>query len=249
MKTLEVPKLNKIHLIGVELEGGWDECPDNFHEDGSVDCAGDTTGESVSDALTLTPLLKWIPRQYPDYTNESCGFHVHTSYRDNRDYETLMERKFYDFFLARITRWGKGYPIRNSAFWARLEGKNSFCRKNFQPLNQAFVTDKSGPRYAQLNYCWGLHGTLECRLFPMFKSSKTAQAAVCELISLIETYLLMNRPKPFKSQSILKPINTTNASVLPANKLLVDGSFPKKDKLLMFFDTAPPVPLPDNVPF
>ena len=234
MKALQVPKQNKVHLIGVELEGGWDECPNSYQDDGSVECAGDTTGECISSPLKLVDVLRWIPRNYPEYTNDTCGFHVHTSYNDLRDYETLMERKFYDFFLARITHWGKSYPIKNRAFWTRLDGKNSYCRKTFVPMEQALVNHKGGPRYSLLNYCWGLHGTLECRLFPMFKSSKTAQAAVCELVDLIETYLVMHRPTRTSIVSNFVPTRRHQLIPNPVNKK-VGERLSQKDRIEMEF--------------
>lgn len=236
MKELQLPKQNKIYLLGVELEGGWDNCPRNFQDDGSVECAGDTTGECISDPQKLPSLLKWIPQHYPDYTNDTCGFHVHTSYNEMRDYETLMERKFYDFFLARFAKWGKSYPIRNTAFWARLEGKNTYCRKVFEPLKQAFISYKGVNRYTHLNYCWGLHGTLECRLFPMFKSSKTAQAAVCELVDLIETYLVMNRPHPLSIVSNFVPVKAHATPFFPVNKIKAGTRFPQKSKIELSFE-------------
>ena len=221
MRALNIPKLRRINCLGVELEGGWDGAPAGYEQDGSVECCGEHTGEVHSAPLHLEPLLYWIPRHYPEYSDDTCGFHVHFSLKDVNDYLTLTDRSFYNFFRSRLNTWGKTYPITNPAFWHRLDGKNTYCKKDFLPEKQIYREDKSGTRYTQLNYCYGLHGTIECRVFPMFQRSSVAQAAVCQLVDIVETYLLMHPPVKGK---LTIPISPTAKDLRNFNPWIIEAS-------------------------
>ena len=54
------------------------------------------------------------------------------------------------------------------------------------------MTHKSADRYTFLNFCWGLHGTLENRMLPMFNESRIAVSAVHEFIDIVNSYLAEN---------------------------------------------------------
>jgi hypothetical protein len=74
-----------------------------------------------------------------------------------------------------------------SALNARLIGANNYCRREFHPHKQWLAEGRSGERYAQLNYCYNFHGTLECRLLPMFRKALDAVKAIRYVLN---TYIL-----------------------------------------------------------
>lgn len=186
--------------IGVELEGGWNfnetrvrelaaRFGANFHYDGSVHTGADLNAEiSTKPYATVGRLLNAMEEMYPHEVNNSCGMHVHVSF-DEHVYGTLMSQKFYFYFLLRWEAWGKRLNIRNPEFWSRLKGENQYCLRNHAPVGQMTRTSRDGIRYAHLNYCYALHGTIECRLLPMFKDKAIAGKAIRELVSIYEDYL------------------------------------------------------------
>lgn len=190
----------KINLVGIELEGGWkaDRKPKNAIFDRSVQLSPDDitkhalsyVGETASPALDIKEIRNWIDDNYPDIVNETCGLHVHISVSNSADYEKLMSTDFEKFFNSKMLDFGSKmkYPD-DHPFWDRLSGSNPFCARDFQPEKQATRTDKRGPRYSQLNYCYGLHGTLECRLFHGSNNPIEIYECVMTFVSLVEEYL------------------------------------------------------------
>ena len=99
-----------------------------------------------------------------------------------------------------MAKWGKEmkFPAKH-LFWERLEGKNRFCFKAFRPDEQVNLKTKEDGnrrnlegqelRRSQLNFCYAMHGTLECRLFPGFATVKECQSAVEAFINCVESYL------------------------------------------------------------
>jgi hypothetical protein len=186
----------RINKVGVELEGAWLTRPPNaaFTHDGSVSVPGlfDRVGEYVSAPIATWPdVITWVTETYPSKANDTCGMHVHTSFKSKRDYARLMTPEFWEYFTERITAWGRRVNLGlNHPFWRRLEGSNQYCHKRFQPDVQVTQRRKYySERYTQLNYCFRIHGTIECRLFPVFKEARIAVSAINELLDIYETYL------------------------------------------------------------
>lgn len=190
--------MKRIAAIGVEIEGGWDrDISANIYYDGSVEVDSDRkSGEICSPPLRqLRQAESWIAANYPDHTNSTCGLHVHISLKKNLDYSKLMSEEFYAYFLEGIKFWAEAEEIiPSSPFWSRLAGANSYCKKIFCPDAQIVRTDKSSVRYAHLNYCFALHGTLECRLFPAWKNAKIAVSCLRAYIHIVEFWLAL-QPK------------------------------------------------------
>lgn len=185
--------LKYINRIGIELEGGWEEArmPENPVTDTSVTVSADYVGESVSPPLKYSLISQWVKRNIPSKINDSCGTHVHVSFNKKNDYVRLMDEKFNNFFLDKMEDYGKNimkFPNKHP-FWARLNDSNAYCARDFRPEEQAYRTDKRGPRYSQLNFCHSLHGTLECRIFPGFTEVSDVMAAVDCFINCVEEYL------------------------------------------------------------
>lgn len=94
---------NRIHRIGIELEGGWRKVPPGTQigPDGSVQITRYQderliVGELSSPPLSLDPKdepiywTTWLKKFYPSHVNETCGMHVHLSFKLALTYERLM---------------------------------------------------------------------------------------------------------------------------------------------------------------
>jgi len=190
--------------IGIEIEGGWDYEPAaDIYGDGSVSVGGDHSGEICSPPLSLPKVQAWMRENYPSFTNSTCGLHIHISLKRNLDYSRLMSPNFYTYFLHHIEKWAEGYILKSSPFWNRLRGANSYCRREFKADEQVLLTHKESPRYTHLNYCFSLHHTLECRLFPTFKQVEVACHAVRAFVDIVEAWL---EQQPKKEQSFMVAI-------------------------------------------
>jgi hypothetical protein len=201
-----------VDKVGVELEGSWDGTTvmTGFHGDGSVTTVGYQTGEVSSPALHPSDLCDWIRREeiYPTYVNQSCGFHVHISTKTYSDYAALMHEKFNDAFLDNCEAWGHSKEFgRGHQYFARLRGENQYCAKRFIPLKQYFHKGKGYDRYTQLNYCAGVHRTLENRTFPMFESRNMAADCVKNYVEFVELWLRENGHKLAGKVSITEPFD------------------------------------------
>lgn len=105
-----------------------------------------------------------------------------------------MTREFWAYFSQRMEAWGRRANLPPShLFWSRLAGLNGYCRKEFIPDRQASASKRTASqtraRYTQLNYCFAVHKTIECRLFPVFKQPRIAVSAIQELCSIYEDFI------------------------------------------------------------
>lgn len=187
-----------IDRLGFELEGAWINPKDDIHNDLSFHkddfpIKYNSVGEFVSKPInSYSESIELLRNNWPDVSCNKCGFHIHFSLKSPELYAICMSRDFYDFFLHRIEVWGKiNIPDENDIFWARLNGLNKYCKKDFIPDEQASWNEKGHNRLnrrTQLNYCWQNTGTIECRLFPMFDNVELAISVVTELIHIVEDF-------------------------------------------------------------
>lgn len=187
-----------INAIGVELEGGWNTIPCRCHpleHDGSVRVEADyATGE-----IPLGPLYSWtqaeteIRQHYPHVTNRTCGLHVHLSFPTPGHYSAIMSPRFENFLHRRLMLYGKRKNFSpDGQFFQRLTGRNTYCKTRYTDRNamtQARSTYKGGERYAFLNYCHGLHGTVELRALPAFLRVNSALRAIKYTLESFERFL------------------------------------------------------------
>lgn len=241
----QVPSVNFIDKVGIELEGGWkyDRVDRGLHVygDGSVQIARSydapdnvcgcrrsnchvcnpcddrsccsprptlprdalLAGEICSRPLHPADAIDWMIDSYPDVSNNTCGLHVHTSFRSMLRYAQLMDEPFYRHFRVQFGEWAKQNVGPKSPFWERWAGNNRYCKDAFIPDDQFHHVTKGYERYTQLNYAYSVRSidhesgarntrgrrTLECRLFPVFPDKTLAAAAVCRYFSIIEDYL------------------------------------------------------------
>jgi hypothetical protein len=195
-------KLKKRWLqMGVELEGSWirnrTEVAGRVRgaapkDDASVHIGHGHPGEIITRPHdNLDKLCEDISILWPDTVNDSCGFHIHTSFTPI-DTGMIATREFYDFFKAQWERWGKTMGLaRNHEFWNRLAGKNKFAMDKFDPSGQLKpFGGKRETRYTLINFhSWEKHKTVEVRLLPMFTDKEVALSAVRHLAWVYDSFL------------------------------------------------------------
>jgi len=128
---------NRIHRIGIELEGAWRSLPSGvtLDGDGSIHIempAGVTPGDIVADPRTgrrtyrgwsvgelpsepLDPTdsssgiywKPWIRNYYPSDVNASCGMHVHMSFLNALHYQRLMTPDYQETMATFLIEWAK----------------------------------------------------------------------------------------------------------------------------------------------
>lgn len=204
-----------IKAVGLELEGGFKSKRTDLHQDDSLKhdqfSNSASIGELISEPIdTEEGYINWIKNAYTDFSeNPPCAaFHIHVSFKHINYYSQCMSEDFCEKFLVAMKKWGEDYPIRNKYFWERLRGKNKYCVNEFRAYNQVKCTTKDemrkdNLRRTVLNYCFGLHKTIENRLFPTFKTSHAAISATKGYLDFIESYLENN---PISKDEILMEI-------------------------------------------
>ena len=201
-----------IQRVGVELEGLWLKpsrlCGGIWHHDGSVDVRDDSSedghdvddgdqGEYVSQPCSnRMQLERFVLDNYPDYVNESCGLHVHISFRHPKYRAYTEEYAFYEAYLSAMKDIGEVLGMRSAHhYWKRWRGEplldqdHSYCAREWKPDLQFDGRDHGEARYCHLNYCYRKHGTLENRMLPMFHKPETALKAVLAYCTWVEEYL------------------------------------------------------------
>lgn len=191
--------LKYIDKVGLELEGGWTKAFSytQFKNDVSVFRDGPPKGfpktghygEVASDPLPPHLCEEWLAVHYPDMSDATCGFHIHTSFKKKRYYTECATREFYDFWVDTYEKWGVQEKIADKEFWSRLKGENRFCRKTFAAPAQMVLAQKLDVRRTHLNYCWTMHKTIENRMLPVFEKRDDAVSAMLMHFSIIENYL------------------------------------------------------------
>lgn len=218
-KYLGVKAKSRIHLVGVELEGGWDVVPagTRVERDGSVDTEGRFIGEIPSRILEPKEVEEWMKIHYPRYVNQTCGMHVHMSMDTAINYMRLMVPEFGGTIVACMTDWAHRHKLKDShPIWERLADKNRYCRHWFNADQQAIVASKdfnqerNGNRYTAINYCFVRNGTVECRLLPMMKDAELGYSAVSEIIKITDAFLLATAKKE-KKRLVTVPIDSSES--------------------------------------
>jgi len=206
---------NRVRRIGIELEGGWTKkLPPGTRlvHDGSVRFPQDVAiklnggqGELPSPPLDLTMFAGWIETYYPQIVNETCGMHIHLSFKNALTYQRLMNPKYPATILAYITKWAKDEKlVRNHPIWERLRGENEYCKHQFWADEQVKRIEKdhdrmrNGNRYTIINYSYGVHSTLECRLLPMMVDAKQATRAIQNIIDTTNAFLVVTAAREEK---------------------------------------------------
>jgi hypothetical protein len=164
------------------------------------------SGEMVSQPLGVEEVENWMRQSYPSHVNETCGLHVHMSFKTKMNYQRLMAPEFSSTVIEYLSRWARVNLPANHPIWERLITKESvqntpqeFCQHLFFADDQSKWTRKEYEhfakthRYTVMNYCFLRHSTVECRILPMFDTVDLAWSAVQELIKITNAFLVTTR--------------------------------------------------------
>lgn len=188
----------QVNMIGIELEGGFD-WPDReetedatYMEDGSVymDRSGQDddlwVGECISTPIrTWTELASWVKEYFPTLVNETCGTHMHISFKSMSDACRLADSRVWVRRMnSNLMAWAEEEGDRQEEEWIkeRCNGYNRYCGGGWSPREQ--LTQCVGDRYADIRYTqvnwhsWHRHGTMEVRVLPGFKSASRCLSAM-----------------------------------------------------------------------
>lgn len=214
---------NRIHQVGIELEGGWKTLAGGTvrpEHDGSVKFGAHPDkysiqylGEVASPALPPKEYPEWMRLYYPTHVNETCGMHVHVSTITAFAYQRLMVNKPHSFpatMIEYIRRWAEAEKLpKGHTIWPRLENKNEFCQHTFQAEDQCKASSKDydhhrpGHRYSVIAYRWGTTRTLECRLLPMMETADQGVRAVAEVIRITNAFLAATAAREPKKRIVV----------------------------------------------
>jgi len=207
---------NRIHKVGLELEGGWDEIPKGSRiiRDSSVELLPQRhVGENVSHPIEIgsnyDPVDRWLEKNYPDGVNHTCGMHVHVSFKHIINYVRVMRADFPATVVNGFKKWAEREKLRTDhSLWDRLNGKSIYCQHKYEGDEQLLNTGKDydkirkGHRYTVINYAYNRTGTMECRLLPMMDTVDQAISAVHEVLDITNAFLLATatREKKLKAE-------------------------------------------------
>jgi hypothetical protein len=217
--------MSKIKLVGLEVEGGWNGTPlvAPFPEmpiiaDHSVDGRtvppnrpletvhkGEITSKPMEPDMKLVG--KWIDKYWPHDVNNTCGYHIHTSFSNLKDYSILTTKSFLNYTMEEMENLAKKLKLPSDhLIWERLAGKNPFSLLNFDGSSQIKIRRKQVGdriRYGALNFCWGVHGTFEFRALPAFSTKDHAKVFTEKYLDAVETFLKEARPVVSFSSSLV----------------------------------------------
>lgn len=220
---------NRVHLVGVELEGGWIQLPGNVEpqRDASVFRHGfkpeDIEKTKLLQKVGEIPLEPLSPKTfpatfmlfYPDYVDQSCGMHVHLSLKRPFIYQRLMVNHPYSYpatIVRYIERWALTEQLpADHPIWSRLANQNEYCQHIFHADEQVrtsakdFDHHREGHRYTVVSFCWSRYKTVECRLLPMMQTAAQGVRAVQEVINITNAFLAASVEKePFHRSAVVE---------------------------------------------
>lgn len=246
-KVLEkgFPLKNRLNLVGIELEGGWRVLPKGtvLVHDGSVSIPPPpdsldqalqkykyklSTGELPSTPMQVKDFPSWMRKYYPSHVNETCGLHIHMSFKSALHYSKLMVAEFPRSMVEYVRTWAleegldKAHPI-----WERLAGTNTACQHLFHADLQASASQKGhdrhgvGHRYTVIGFPYSRHTTIECRLLPMFEEKEQGIRAVQRVLDITNASLLiLGRGREEKLQAhVLSDPGSTSVSSYKDGKI------------------------------
>jgi len=222
IKPLDISKYlgkvrNRVSLIGIELEGGWKEFPAGEKFDRDMSVFRERTpeqratvkrlrisryGELPSGTMMPATMPIWMKRCYPQMVDDTCGLHMHMSFRSKKHYSLLMTPEYQKTVIVELKDWAVAEGIRESnPIWNRLGGANEFCNHEYWADMQVMCQKKDydhfrkGNRYTAVAYRSGQ--TIEVRILPMFAGVEQSIRALRRIIDITNACLvvLANRQK------------------------------------------------------
>lgn len=219
---------NRIALVGVELEGAWNATSRvGLIRDGSLDpwmrrlqteaaALGKQCpyvfGELPSPPTPPSEIEAWMLKYYPAKVDETCGLHVHMSFKTSFSYQRLACDTFPPTMLEYLKRWAEkeGFA-KTHHIWPRLEGKSRYCQPKFF-ADQQMVTrvkdhdqQRDGCRYTAVGFPYSRTGTIEVRVLPMMETVEQGVRAVQHVLAITNAFLTSS-PLEAKRQSSRVPL-------------------------------------------
>jgi hypothetical protein len=209
---------NRVHRVGIELEGGWAKLPPNtrLQHDGSVfrrsgpPAGVAAAGELPSPPMPVAKMAEWVKTFHPSHIDASCGLHIHMSFRNALHYQRLMVQEYTEEMVKGLKKWAKEKKFPDThPLWPRLEGQNEFCSLDFYADQQVKTRSKNyrheaGGRYTFINYCFGLHNTLECRGLCMFDKAEVSVEALQRIVDLTNAFLVLQAHREPIHQEVIE---------------------------------------------
>ena len=173
----------------------------DYHEcdccSGECDCGYTSDYQYVGEFVTRKikyrndkkEITQIIRDNFPDFTNDSCGGHLHISFKDERFYSLCMSKDYWVGLLTKMKLFAENCdPIDKNKLLHRIRGSH-YCKAHFTPEKQIW---EEGDRYTQINYCHNRYGTLEIRLLPMFEDKHTHIEAVKLVLDYTSDFIRMH---------------------------------------------------------
>jgi hypothetical protein len=164
-------------------------------------------GEIVSHPMKPDEFEEWLREYYPPHINDTCGLHIHMSFSHKLHYQRLMTPDYTEHLLRELRKFAINFP-KDHTIWKRLNNKDhDHCAHIYRGEGQVGMkrkdyhsrgTDHS--RYTAVNYCYGLHKTLECRLLPMFTTPDEAISAINFVIDTTNRFLSVMKRREYKEK-------------------------------------------------
>lgn len=175
-----------------------------IHDDGSIEL--DDYDDAIAAELVVAPPARDLAKLKADLrtiwpllseVNGSMGGHIHTSFgvgrkdgpRNLKYYAMLSSWEFVNFFQTRVRRKFDEVARRIDQDDEDDEGWGGWSRAYSSPhdfecdyYEQSEAPFKSGRRNRAINYCYGLHGSIEFRAFPMAHSV----ARACQYLDFVD---------------------------------------------------------------
>jgi hypothetical protein len=233
---------NRIQKAGVEVEGGWIGVPagERMVVDASVFRPAtkedeliaeklklSTIGELTSPALCPASVKGWLKRCYPDMSNQTCGLHVHMSFKNLRDYVRLMVPEYQLTIVAYLKKWANEEGLAdNNPIWDRLSGKSEYCSLNFFPTQQIrdrrkdYDHFREGNRYTAIAYRWGTHRTVECRVLPMMQDAAQAWRAIERVFDITNAFLVKVARREERDWKMIEGANANGVTEIDILEIL-----------------------------
>ena len=166
------------------------------------------TGEIPSPPIEVEKVEPWMRQFYPQVVNNTCGMHVHFSFKTALQYQRLMTPAYPATIIEYFTLWAKKEGLAAThPLWDRLAGKNRFCKHEFHADQQVsskkdHSQTRPGHRYTVVNYCYSVYqGTMECRLLPMMETPDQGIRAVKYLLDITNAFLVTYRAREERASS------------------------------------------------
>ena len=149
----------------------------------------------------ISEIVPFMRETYPDFTNHTCGLHVHMSFKSSFHYQRLMTPSFPNTLIHYLHLWGTARGISGEhRLFKRLKGSSEYATLEYFADRQVgqkktYARSTLGHRYTAVNYCFKTHGTLESRILPMFESVEDSISAILHTINVTNAFLAASKER------------------------------------------------------